>query len=99
MNLQNKYIELRTRYVFVLYLMAAIILIISVMVWKNAIFFVVGLFFLLSKLEYFFVKCPNCKKRPTKLFRSFPSKVLSVWQTLILKNKTILNFGKCFQKR
>jgi len=72
MSLQKKYIELRAKHVFVLYLMAVFILIVSILMWKYAIFYVNGLFFLLIILEYFLVKCPYCKKRPFKIFYNFP---------------------------
>lgn len=71
MSFQEKYIELRGNKSFIIYWLALFVIIISVMVWRNSIYYVIGLFFLLSVLEYFIIKCPYCKKRPIKLFRKF----------------------------
>ncbi len=72
MSFQDKYIELRGKKIFIIYWLALFVIIISVMIWRDSIYYVIGLFFLLSVLEYFIIKCPYCKKRPIKLFHKFP---------------------------
>ncbi len=43
-----------------------------IVVWKEVIFVVLALIAVSSALERIFVKCPNCKRRPGRMFMRFP---------------------------
>lgn len=72
MNLKIKYIEFRAKYSFAICWVVFFVLFISGVVWGAAIFYVVGSFFLIGMLEFLFIKCPYCKKRPIKMANTFP---------------------------
>jgi len=70
----ENYIKLRKQFEFFFYFGAFVLIITSAALWRNSIFYVVGLIFFLDLLESILVKCPHCGKRPVNLFRRFPQK-------------------------
>lgn len=43
-------------------------------VWKNSLYYFIGLIVVLTFIESIIVKCPHCGKRPVSLLRQFPQK-------------------------
>lgn len=67
------YIKLRQEYESLLYKGAFLLILLCAILKRDAIVYLVGLFFLLSLAELFFVKCPHCKGKPVSFFRKFPT--------------------------
>ena len=43
-------------------------------VWKNLLYYFIGLIVVLTFIESLVVKCPYCGKRPVSILRQFPKK-------------------------
>ena len=67
------YTKFRSRYEILIYLTGFVLIIASAALRRDAIFYVVGAFFIVALLEGILVKCPNCRKRPIKFLRKFPT--------------------------
>ena len=66
------YIKLRKSYEFLFYFAALVVIIVSVALWKNSIFYIIPIIFVLTVFESILVKCPNCGRRPVRLLKRFP---------------------------
>ena len=72
-DLNTKYIEFRHNYEFLIYKATFLGLIVGVALWRNSIFYIVAIIFILTLIEAVLVKCPNCNKRPVRFWRQFPA--------------------------
>jgi hypothetical protein len=71
------YIQFRKKYKILIYLVGFLFIMLSVflsVIWKDLMFYAFGLVLVICLIEVKFVKCQNCGKKPSNLFRQFPEK-------------------------
>lgn len=71
------YITFRKKYSLLISLIQYIFIIISLflmLIWKPIILCSMLIIVFYSVMEFVFVKCPHCNKRPGRLWRQFPKK-------------------------
>jgi len=69
-----KYVEFRRKWQILIYFFGFLLIIISGIVGRHLIYFIVGIIFIGSLLETVLIICPNCKEKPVSLLKQFPKK-------------------------
>jgi len=74
---EMNYLQFRQKYSLLIYYGQYFIIMLSLflmLIWKSIIYYVIGFIFLLNILEFNFLKCDNCGKRPMSFWCQFPEK-------------------------
>ncbi len=84
----NNYIKFRSDYdPAVYYVLLLLVIIPATAIWRNSIFYIVAILFILALLESFIVKCPYCNNRPVNLLRQFPKECPYCKQVLYVSDR------------
>jgi len=57
---------------FFIYFIGTVSLILSLTIWKDLLYYFIGLVMVLSFMETILIKCPYCGKKPVNLLKRFP---------------------------
>ena len=68
------YVEFRRKFGIAFTLPFLGLFLVSIYIWRESVFYIVGGVYFFFLLESFIVKCPYCKKRPINLLKQFPKK-------------------------
>ncbi len=85
-DLNIEYIKFRMRWDYLIYKLLFLLLFVGVVLWRESIYYIIGIVLLLTIIEAVIVKCPYCGKRPVIVYRFFPAKCHHCGKALLSDN-------------